>query len=26
VGRQWVLRLGEDVVCIEATPPAEAAS
>ena len=26
VGRQWVLRLGEDVVCIEATPPVEAAS
>ena len=26
VGRQWVLRLGEDVVCIEANPPAEAAS
>jgi len=26
VNRQWVLRLGEDVVCIEATPPAGAAS
>ncbi len=26
VNRQWVLRLGEEVVCIEATPPAEATS
>jgi type IV secretion system protein VirB9 len=26
VNRQWVLRLGEEVVCIEAIPPAEAAS
>jgi len=26
VNRQWVLRLGEEVVCIKATPPAEAAS
>ena len=22
VNRQWVLRIGEEVVCIEATPPA----
>jgi len=26
VNRQWVLRLGEEVVCIEAIPPAEATS
>jgi type IV secretion system protein VirB9 len=26
VSRQWVLRLGDDLVCIEATPPAEASS
>jgi type IV secretion system protein VirB9 len=26
VSRQWVLRIGEQVVCIEATPPAGAAS
>ena len=26
VNRQWVLRLGEEVVCVEATPPVEATS
>jgi len=26
VNRQWVLRIGDEVVCIEATPPAGAAS
>jgi len=26
VNRQWVLRLGKEVVCVEATPPAEATS
>ena len=26
VNRQWILRLGEEVVCIEAIPPAEATS
>jgi type IV secretion system protein VirB9 len=26
VNDQWVLRLGEEVVCIQATPPAGAAS
>ncbi|MEM7518984.1 MAG: TrbG/VirB9 family P-type conjugative transfer protein, partial [Planctomycetota bacterium] len=26
VNRQWVLRIGDEVVCIEATPPAGATS